>query len=180
MQGINGVFKAHMNDVGIPDDFSTMVVSVHSLTLAGCKFLTGWIHDKKGLRFTVILCDIAAVAMVLLLSMSAPTSFGMTCAMGYGIVSCLVLPLETVMLPLIAASLFGEKDFVKVLGVFVSANSAGYALSAPLCNLVFDITGSYIYYFYAMGVLFVLVAVLFQLVLRAAKRRQAMALEANS
>jgi predicted MFS family arabinose efflux permease len=142
--------------------------------------LTGWIHDKKGLRFTVIICDIAAVVMVLLLALSAPTAFGMTCAMGYGIVSSLALPLETVMLPLIAATLFGEKDFVKILGVLVSANSAGYALSAPLCNLVFDITGSYHFCFYIMGALIIFVTVLFQLGLRAAKRRQSMAAEANT
>ena len=179
LQGINGVYKAHMNDVGIPDHFSTMVVSVHSLTLAGCKFLTGFVHDKKGLRFTVILCDIAAVAMALILSLSAPTAFGMTCAMAYGIVSCLALPLETVMLPLIAANLFGEKDFVKILGVFVSVNSAGYALSAPLSNLVFDMTGSYNFGLYAMAGVMAFVSVLFQLVLRSAKRRQEMALEAN-
>jgi MFS family permease len=180
LQGIYGIYKAHMNDVGIPDDYSTLIVSVHSLTIAGCKFLTGWIHDKKGLRFTVIICDIAAVVMVLLLALSAPTAFGMTCAMGYGIVSSVALPLETVMLPLIAATLFGEKDFVKILGVLVSANSAGYALGAPLCNLVFDITGSYHFCFYIMGALIIFVTVLFQLVLRAAKRRQSMAAEANT
>ena len=88
--------------------------------------------------------------------------------------------LETVMLPLIAATLFGDKDFVKILGVLVSANSAGYALSAPLCNLVFDITGSYHFCFYIMGALIIFVTVLFQLGLRAAKRRQSMAAEANT
>lgn len=34
LQGINGVYKAHINDVGVPDTFSTLVVSIHSLCFA--------------------------------------------------------------------------------------------------------------------------------------------------
>ena len=172
LQGVNGVYKAHMNDVGIPDNFSTMVVSIHSLTLAGVKFLSGVIHDKKGLRFTVIICHTAAVVMPLVLALSSPTAFGMSCAMGYGIISCAALPLETVLLPLITSDLFGEKDFAKVLGIFVSANVAGYAVGAPLTNLVYDITGSYNVGFYAMACLFLVIAVVFQFVITASKRKR--------
>ena len=171
-QGVNGVYKAHMNDVGVPDHFGTMVVSIHSLTLAGVKFLSGMIHDKKGLRFTVTICYSAAVVMPLILSLSSPTTFGMACAMGYGVISCVALPLETVMLPLIASDLFGEKDYARVLGIFVSVNVAGYALGAPLTNLVYDLTGSYNYGFYAMSAVLLVIAVVFQFVITAAMRKK--------
>ena len=176
-QGINGIYKAHMNDVGIPDDFGTLVVSIHSLTLAGCKFLTGVIHDKKGLRFTVILCDVAAIVMGLFLSLSAPTAFGMACAMGYGIISCLALPLETVMMPLVVLDLFGEKDFAKILGIFVSAVAAGYALGAPVSNLAYDITGPYNHGLYILSGVMLLVTILFRFVLKGARRHRIQACE---
>lgn len=171
-QGVNGVYKAHMNDVGVPDHFGTLVVSIHSLTLAGVKFLSGAIYDKKGLRFTVIICHCAAVVMPLILALSSPTAFGMTCAMGYGIISCVALPMETVMIPLIASDLFGAKGYAKVLGVFVSVSSAGYALGAPLTNLVYDRTGSYNFGFYAMSALLLVIAILFQFVITAAARKR--------
>ena len=174
-QGVNGVYKAHMNDVGVPDHFGTLVVSIHSLTLAGVKFLSGAIYDKKGLRFTVIICHCAAVVMPLILALSSPTAFGMTCAMGYGIISCVALPMETVMIPLIASDLFGAKGYAKVLGVFVSVSSAGYALGAPLTNLVYDRTGSYNFGFYAMSALLLVIAILFQFVITAAARKRVQA-----
>lgn len=171
-QGVNGVYKAHMNDVGVPDHFGTLVVSIHSLTLAGVKFLSGVVHDRKGLRFTVIMCHCAAVIMPVVLALSSPTAFGMTCAMGYGIISCVALPMETVMLPLITSDLFGEKDYARILGIFVSANVAGYAVGAPLTNLVYDRTGSYNFGFYVMSALLLVIAILFQFVITAAARKR--------
>jgi MFS family permease len=176
-QGVNGVYKAHMNDVGVPDHFGTLVVSIHSLTLAAVKFLSGAIYDKKGLRFTVIICHCAAVVMPLILALSSPTAFGMTCAMGYGIISCVALPMETVMIPLFASDLFGAKGYAKVLGVFVSVSSAGYALGAPLTNLVYDMTGSYNYGFYAMSAVLLVIAIVFQFVITAAMRKKAQVCE---
>lgn len=181
LQGINGVYKAHMNDVGIPDDYSTMIVSIHSLALVVLKFLTGVIHDKKGLRFTMIMCDIAAIAMAIILALVSPTTTGMVLAMAYGVISALGLPLETIMLPLITADLFGEKDYAKILGILVSFNQFGYAVGAPLTNLVFDLTGTYVPSLYAMAAVMLAVTVVFQFILSAAKRRkQAVALDENA
>ena len=48
------------------------------------------------------------------------------------------------MLPLIIADLFGEKEYGKLLGIFGSINTAGYACGPVLTNLAFDKSGSYI------------------------------------
>ena len=47
------------------------------------------------------------------------------------------------MLPLYAADLFGECSFDKIMGLFISVNTAGYAVGTPFVNLGFDLTGSY-------------------------------------
>ena len=63
------------------------------------------------------------------------------------------------MLPIYASDLFGERSFNQVLGIFVSINTAGYALGSPLINLCFDKFGSYKPGFYAGAALMVLVIV---------------------
>ena len=47
------------------------------------------------------------------------------------------------MLPLISQYIFGQKSFTQMLGIFVSVNTAGYAVGAPVMNLVYDICGTY-------------------------------------
>jgi glycerol-3-phosphate acyltransferase PlsY len=54
------------------------------------------------------------------------------------------------------------------IGVFVAVKSAGSCVDAPICNLVFDLTGSYIPIYIAFGVMMVIVTVLFQLVITSA------------
>ena len=51
LQGITGIAKAHMRDVGLSAEYVAYALSFHSLALAGFKFLTGFVYDKLGLRF---------------------------------------------------------------------------------------------------------------------------------
>ena len=57
--------------------------------------------------------------------------------------SALALPLETIMLPLIAQDLFQGPQYNKMLGIIVSVNTAGYAVGTPIANLTFDCLGTY-------------------------------------
>ena len=144
LQSVNGVSSAHMKDQGLDADFIALIISVHALALAAFKFLSGFLYDKKGLKFTLLVCDAAAVVMILLLSFTSTSGMGRACAMAYAVLSSLALPLETVMLPLIAGELFGEKEYTKLLGIFVSVNTAGYATGPLVSNLCFDALGTYI------------------------------------
>lgn len=143
LQSVTGVSAAHMKDQGIRADFVATVTSIHALALAAFKFLSGLLYDKKGLRFTVLVCDAAAVIMILLLAMVSASAQGQVIAVAYSILAALALPLETIMLPLIAGDLFGEKEYGKMLGIFVSVNTAGYAVGPLVSNLCFDAIGTY-------------------------------------
>ena len=90
----------------------------------------------------------------------------------------LILTTLVCLLPLIAGDLFGEKDYAKMLGIFVSVNTTGYAVGAPLTNLIFDMFGTYLPAFYFVAGAMVVVAVCFQFTLNAAeKKKQQVALE---
>ena len=159
LQGITGVAAAHLKDAGLDAGFVATILSVHSLTLAFFKFSTGIIYDKFGLRVTTGICCMTAVVVMILLSMVTNTIIGMTFAVIYATFSSLALPLETIMLPIYAGDLFGERSFNQVLGIFVSVNTAGYALGAPLINLCYDKFGTYVPGFYAGAALMLLVTI---------------------
>lgn len=143
LQGIGGIAKAHMKDVGLTPEYVAYAMSFHSLALACFKFLTGFIYDKFGLRVTMSMCSTTAAVVILLLALITNSPAGMAIAMIYSIFSSLALPLETIMLPIYASDLFGEHSYEKILGIFVSVNVTGYALGAPVVNLCFDILGTY-------------------------------------
>jgi len=91
----------------------------------------------------------------------------------YGILCSAALPLETVMLPIYARELFGEKSFNKVLGIFVSVNTTGYALGSPMMNLCFDKLGSYRTGLYSCSALMIFVFAMLWIVITEAKKFRA-------
>lgn len=179
LQSVNGVSAAHMRDSGLDPVFISRVLSVHSLALAGFKFLTGIIYDKFGLRTTVNICSFTAVIVMVCLVMVADTFSGKIFAILYGVFSSLALPLETIILPIYAGDLFGQKSFNKILGLFVSVNTAGYALGAPMINFVFDKFGSYNPGFIFCAIVMAGVIIAMQFIISTAHRYQKKA-EANA
>ncbi len=170
LQGITSVGGAHLRDIGIDPGFVATVLSVHSVILCGSKFIAGISYDKLGLRVTLLLCQGAALLSFMALGVAGTDTFGMICAVAWGALSSLALPLETVMLPLITADLFGEQDFPKLVGIIVSLNTAGYAVGTPLVNLIYDMTGSYIPMLYIVAPLIVVLMVLFAGVIHRAEK----------
>lgn len=179
LQGVNGVSAAHMRDAGLDPAYVGTVLSIHSLVLAGFKFLTGVIYDKWGLRTTINICSVTAVIVMVCLALITDSFIGKVFAMIYGVFSSLALPLETIVLPIYAGDLFGQKSFNKILGIFVSVNTAGYAVGAPMINLIFDKFGSYNPGFILCAVIMIIIIVVMQFVISTAHRYQKKAEENN-
>lgn len=165
LQSLVGINAAHMKGTGLDPAFVANVLSIHSLSLALFKFLTGFSFDTFGLKKTMVICNFAAVASIFLLIAASPSGAGKACATAYGAVSAIAMPLETIMIPLVVSDMFGEKSFAKILGLYVSFSTAGFAISSPLANLVYDKCGSYIPILYVLAGIMVVVAVVFQFVL---------------
>ncbi len=143
LQGITGISKALMKDTGLDAGYIATVLSMHSIALTVFKFAVGFVYDKKGLRVTSNMCFITAIIVMFMLANVTNSPTGKVLAMIYGIFSSLALPLETIMLPIYTADLFGEKSYAKILGIISSVNTAGYAVGAPLMNLCYDLLGNY-------------------------------------
>ncbi len=172
LQGISGIAAPLLSDSGLHSSYVATVLSIHSITLTVSKFSTGFMYDRMGIKKTSAVCFVAGLtAMILLLNVS-PTSSGKACAVAYGIFSSFALPLETIMLPIYAREIFGENAFNRILGIFVSVNTAGYAVGAPVANLCYDITGSYNISLYISCILLVLTGITMQLVINKAHKER--------
>lgn len=153
-----GVSAAHMKDQGVDPTYVALVTSVYSLMLAASKFLIGAVSDKKGLRFAVLTCDGAALIMVVLLCVVSGSAMGKVIAMTYAVFAGLALPLQTVLLPLMAGDMFRNEDYSKVLGIFTAANSIGFLLGNTLANFCFDLFGTYRHILITDGILMVAIS----------------------
>ena len=168
LQGIHGIAKTHMDDVGVSD--AKTVMSICSLVLTCSKFISGFSYDKLGLRRTLFICELCAVIAFTCLAFSGAGTLGYIMAVCFAVLSALALPLETVMIPLIAADLFGEKEFSKLLGFLVAANYTGYAIGGYVFNLFQVLTGSYVGILLIASAVMVAIIVGFQFIISAANK----------
>ena len=114
------------------------------------------------MRFTLFLCFGCAVVTMVSLALISPSSSGRIAAAVYSVVHTLALPLETIMLPIFAGDFFGDRAFEKTLGVFVSFNTAGFALGSPVMNAVNELFGSYVPAFFVCAALMLIVLAVMQ------------------
>ena len=172
LQGITGISTPHMYDRGLDAGYVATILSIHSIALTVFKFLVGFFYDKFGLRTTANICFATSVAVMILLALVTDSVMGRSFAMIYGIFSSLALPLETIMLPIFAGDLFGDKSFNKILGIIASVNTAGYAVGAPVANICYDLLGSYNAALYIGGGIMVFVMLGMHFVISAANKQR--------
>ena len=167
LQSVGSVSKAHLTDI-FGESFATTIFATFSLVLCGTKLLSGFSYDRMGLRKTMLICNTAAAVGIFALAL-VPAEMKAV-GMAAQIILAFAMPLETVMLPLIAADMFGEKCFPKVMGLFVSINTAGYAVGSPITNAAFDALGSYRTILTIFGALMTVIAVVEQIDLHHAEK----------
>lgn len=158
LQSLVSITSAHMKDRGLSPELIATALSIHSVVLTLAKTMTGISYDKFGLRITMIICNICAVAAILLLAFVSSGPM----AIAAETISSFALPLETIMLPLITSELFGGKAYGQILGQVVAVNNLGYAVGSPLMNVCYDIFGTYTGVMAAMAGVMIVVAVMMQ------------------
>ena len=178
LQGISSIATPHMYDLGFDKQFVANLGTVTSLFLMGTKALTGFMYDRKGIKITMNLCFFSAFISIGSLSILQNDQMGMVLAYIRGLAGTIALPLETVMIPLFASEMFGNKSFVKTVGVFSAVNTAGLALGAPFSNLCFDLFGSYNLSFIILAIFMLFALVVMNLVIRLANRDKKIILDA--
>ena len=178
VQAASGHTVTHLKDIGLDPVFVTNVWSFHGLTLACAKILAGISFDKLGLRATLLFCEIIGAVSIFLLAISSAATPVMA-AIG-AIAISFALPLESSMLPLLAADMFGDKSYAKIMGMIVAFSTAGHALGAPLTDLMFDTSADHSYrtVFIIYAIALVVVAIVFEFLLKKTEKDRNAILEA--
>ena len=170
LQSVSGIAVAHMKDVGLETTFIAALVSVRSILLSADKVLVGYLHDRIRIRRTLTLCGLCGAVGMFLLFCVRPTVGGKWAAIVYTPVMAMAVPLETIMLPLLAGNLFGECAYEKMLGILVSISTAGFAIGVPLTNLCYDLIGTYRPMLLTLSCVMAAVTTAYQFVFRAAAK----------
>lgn len=172
LQGTHGIVAMHMKDVGIDYGIVKTLLSVGSVVIVTAKFLTGFLYDRIGLRKTASAIILIAAITPLLLCLVDSSKTGLLIAAIYVVVSQYGMPLETIMLPIYANDIFGRESYAKILGIFVSVNTAGYAFGSPVMNLCFDVFGNYVPALIMGAAFMTLTLIILQFVLSAAEKER--------
>ena len=181
LQSIGSITIVNLTDMGFPAAFIATTATLSSLTLAFSKFLSGAVYDKRGLRFSLLMCQLAALLMLMLNGMLSNSPLGMALSVAATLLSSFAMPLETVVIPLLTNDLFGTASYTKVLGVFTAMNTLGLCLGSPIGELVRNFFGNYRPCFWLFTVVLIIVIIGFQFVLKAAARdKKAILAEENS
>lgn len=180
LQGIGTCKVPHMTDVGLDKQFITNVASFSALLLTVSKFATGFMYDRFGLRVTITIDCISAVVFMVMLYLISNSTMGMILCILLTIFYAIALPLETVMLPIYANDLFGDKSYAKILGIFSALNQLGYALGAFVVNGLFDMFKTYKVALVVCGVVMVCIVIGLQFIISSANKVKKQVLLDNS
>ena len=146
--------------------------SILLLSLTGAKILAGYLCDKIGARKTVLLCMFCdIIALVLLVVVNSYAMAAVTV-----VIFAMALPIMSVVIPMLANSLFGYQAQAEYNGIFLSMLSA--MISNPITNAVYDRIGTYSYTFLVAAALTVLLMGMYLLMYRLADKDRA-AMEAE-
>ena len=130
----------YFNDAGFSASKAASLgaLAVGSLTIG--KLILGVMFDKIGVKKSVFIGNVCLmVAMVLIYIVSGFHSMGYVYVLFYAIGGSVA----TVAVPLVVASVFGDKEFSRYLGSINVVTGIGNPIGSIFCGLLFDITGSY-------------------------------------
>ena len=165
VQSYSSCSSAHMRDVGIDAQTIANVVSLNMILLFLTKTMSGFLFDRLGIRRVMALCAAAATAALLILAFMNDNPL---MAYIYSPFGALGLPLETILMPLLAMEMFGKKPYAHVMGIVVGMIQAGSCVGMFFTNAIFDVFGSYKTILIIYCIAMVVLAVVMDLMIRKA------------
>jgi sugar phosphate permease len=142
--GANQHLKLYLSlDRGYSQGEAARIISlVLALSIAG-RLLMGWLADRMPKKRVMLLIYLLVAGSIPLLFASSPTAI-----YAFAVVFGLGLGGEYLIIPLIAAELFGVQVLGRLLGVVLTADGVAEAVSPMLVGYLRDVSGSYRIGFY--------------------------------
>jgi MFS family permease len=138
--GANQHLKLFMSlDAGYSQGEAAKIISLVLSMSIGGRLLMGWLADRIPKKHVMLLIYLLVAASIPLLFFAASPGAMLLFAVVFGI----GLGGEYLIIPLMAAELFGVGVLGRVMGIIVTADGVAEAVSPMLVGYVRDVTGSY-------------------------------------
>ena len=138
---VSGFVVPHFRSIGFTGNKAASYQSIYMLMLAGAKLVIGFLYDRFGAKPVMIGCMLCGIAGQGLLGLTADPTLSLIGILLFAVGLCM----SSIMVPLIAASLFGFEGCMGVNGIFLGLSSFASLFSSPLASLCYDNTGTYMF-----------------------------------
>ena len=139
MYMVSSFVVPHFRSIGFSGSKAATYQSVYMLVLAGAKLAIGFLYDRFGAKPVMIGCMLCGIVGQGMLGMTTDPVLSLV-----GILIFAVgLGMTSIMIPLIAAPLFGYKACLSVNGIFLGLSSLSSLFANPLASGCYDRLGVY-------------------------------------
>ena len=136
---VSGFVVPHFRSIGLSGSTAASYQSIYMLVLAGAKLVIGFLYDRFGAKPVMIGCMLCGIVGQGLLGLTTDPMLGLVGILLFAVGLCM----SSIMIPLIAASLFGYKACLSINGIFLGISSFASLFSSPLASLCYDNLGNY-------------------------------------
>jgi len=158
----------HFRSIGFTSDMAATYQSVYMLTLAAAKLLVGYLYDRIGAKPVTVICMLFAVAGQGMLGLFTDPTLSMVGILLFSVGLCM----SSMMVPLIAAPLFGYRACLSVNGIFLGISSLASIFASPISSMSYDSCGLYTPVYKVAAVVNIGVLVLYMAMFSMAKKEK--------
>lgn len=141
--------SAHLAEIGLKPQLVALVAGSIYFSTTFAKIFLGIVNDKFGVKYIVVTSNLFFVIAAICLIFSRTGLLGFAFGIAFGVAYCMF----SVVTPLTITSLFGQKDYGSLLGLFMAVQTVGYSIGTAAAGYSFDIFHTYVYAFAAEAVL---------------------------
>lgn len=137
--GVHMHIPAYLSDIGHTSSFVAMIIMLQSLCLIPGKILLGEIFDHFGSKVGTVFLGLTLSAAYICLIFAKTPILAIAFAVFYGCGATFT----TVGIPYLTGSIFGQRDYPKILSVTNIAYMIGIATGPFVSGLAYDALGQY-------------------------------------
>ncbi len=158
----------HFRSIGFSSDMAATYQSIYMLTLAAAKLLIGFLYDRFGAKPVMVICMIFAVLGQGVLSLFTDPAISMVGLLLFAVGLCM----SSIMVPLIAAPLFGYRTCLSVNGIFLGLSSFASIFANPISSMSYDSCGLYTPVYKVTAIINIGILVLYLVMFAIAKKEK--------
>ena len=129
----------HFTSQGFTPDQAALYQSAYMLSLASVKLLAGFLYDRFGSKPVMVACMLCGAGGMGILGFSNDPILSMIAVILFSAGLCMT----SIMIPLIATSVFGFKTCLSLNGIFLGFSSFSSLFANPISSMCYDTYGEY-------------------------------------